>query len=386
MIADCGRRLGGNERRMQPRGSAISTRRGATIVLGVLFVGATCVVMAFVVNICRLHFTRSQLQAAADAGAMAATAKLRAQNSELETYSYGDSLPSIDRARSAAIRVVSANSAAHRKRDTQQPLIVEENFENLDTGDIVFGRVDSLGQSFQPTLHSPNATKVQVGFRAMGQNGRLGILFGGLLGTSDTDMICSAKAMTRVPTLLPFVVYEPQWDSMQSGQGRDDFAVDGDTLMTGSDGNLEVTVFPNDWDGLDMPPGNFGWVDLSTTTGTDTLCRIVDEGPSQSDLDSIGGAIDSGEVLSGTTEFRSSAEVAFVGGEYNGKIYGGILGHPRYIALYNSATGAGTNATFTVSKFVMVRVVYANLTSSPKSIVVQPVNKREALERVWLVQ
>jgi Putative Flp pilus-assembly TadE/G-like len=368
------------------RSASVRTREGATVVLGIVFIGATCTLLAFSVNVCRLHWTRSQLQAAADSGVLAATAKLRAVNSELITFSYGETEAAIDKARMAAQQMVAANAAAHCKPSTNTPLRIDPNLENVEGGAIVFGQVDGGGQGFTPTTRNPNSVMVRVGFTPEGLNGSLGILFGGLLGMSSTSMICESKAMTRIPTLLPFVVYEPQWDSMQGGNGRDDFAIAGETLKTGSDGILEVAVFPNDWDGLDMPPGNFGWVDLSSETGTDGLCRIVDQGPSEDDLASIGGPIEAGETLSGTTGFRSAAEVAFVGGNYNGQVYQGILGQPRYVAIYDFASGSGTNATFRITKFAMVRVVYANLDSTPKAIVIQPVHKREALERVWLVQ
>ena len=55
------------------------------------------------------------------------------------------------------------------------------------------------------------------------------------------------------------------------------------------------------------------------------------------------------------------------------------------IALYNTASGNGTNAQLVVSKFVWVRGVFANLSSNPKGIMIQPVQKEESMERVWLI-
>jgi Putative Flp pilus-assembly TadE/G-like len=365
---------------------ASCNRDGVTIVLSIVFFSAVGIVMAVVLNLCRLHLTRSQLQAAADAGAMAAVGKLRVQNNLLVTDTYGLESSSIDSARFSAQKLVAENPAASKSPTSKSRLRIDENLDNIPTGDVVFGRVSSLGQDFNPTVSNPNSAIVRVGFRCDSPNGSLNILFSGLLGMSETNLTCEACAMTRIPTLLPFLVYEPQWEAMESGAGVDHFSFSGETLMVGSDGVPEVTVFPNDWDGLNMPPGNFGWIDLSTDTGTGTICRIVDEGPSEADLAFLGGTIVAGQTLSGVTGLRAGAEVAFMGGAFDGKTFGGIIGQPRYVGLYNYATGSGTKAAFVISKFVLVRVVFANLDSNPKGIVIQPVRAKEALERVWLVK
>ena len=120
--------------------------------------------MAFVTNICRLHLTRSQLQAAADAGSLAAVGKLRVRDNLLEVDSYGLESTSVDLARLAAQRTVAANSAAHKRPISGSCLAIDSNLENIESGDIVFGRVDSFGRGFSPTLYSPNSAIVRVGF------------------------------------------------------------------------------------------------------------------------------------------------------------------------------------------------------------------------------
>ena len=75
-----------------------------------------------------------------------------------------------------------------------------------------------------------------------------------------------------------------------------------------------------------------------------------------------------------------------MGGAYDGKTYVGIIGRPRYVGLYKTATGNGTSASFVITKFVMVCVVYASLDTNPKGIVIQPVQKSESMERVGLAK
>jgi len=90
--------------------------------------------------------------------------------------------------------------------------------------------------------------------------------------------------------------------------------------------------------------------------------------------------------VSGTTGFRANTEVALVGGSYKGTTYNGIIGEPRLIALYNYASGRGASARFQISRFVIARVVSADMTGSNKGIVVQPLGPDEDPNRVRLVE
>lgn len=201
-------------------------------------------------------------------------------------------------------------------------------------------------------------------------------------------MNASAIARVERPVLVPFLIYEPQWVSLSQGNGSDIFSVDIDNnaVSLGPDGVLETIVLPGDWDGLVLPPGNFGWFDLSPQTGTDTICRLLDEGPNATDMAMFAGKIESGDFVSGVTGIKAGTEAAFLGGTYNGKGYQGIIGKPRIIALYDQASGQGTNAVFRITKFVLARIVAADLSGSPKAVVVQPITSKDNPNRIQLVQ
>ena len=79
------------------------------------------------------------------------------------------------------------------------------------------------------------------------------------------------------------------------------------------------------------------------------------------------------KMLSGKTGVNGDIKTAFNGGNADGRTYAGILGKTRYIPIYSGVTGNGSNAQFTIIKFVAARVMEVQMTGNPKSIVLQPV-------------
>jgi hypothetical protein len=148
---------------------------------------------------------------------------------------------------------------------------------------------------------------------------------------------------------------------------------------------METAVFPNDWDGLNMPPGNFGWFQLGPATDTSTIIRQLDRGPNETDMAYFGGKLSSGDFVSGITGLRASTEVGFLGGTHDGVTYHGIMGKPRLVALYDTATGNGSNAQFRISKFVLARVVFVDLNGNGQGVVIQPLTQDQDPNRVRLL-
>ena len=99
----------------------------------------------------------------------------------------------------------------------------------------------------------------------------------------------------------------------------------------------------------------------------------------------FGGQLSAGDFVSGVTGLRASTEVGFLGGEVNGTTYLGILGKPRLIALYDYATGNGKNAQFRITKFVLARVVFADLTGQGLGVVIQPITQNQDPNKVRLL-
>jgi hypothetical protein len=90
--------------------------------------------------------------------------------------------------------------------------------------------------------------------------------------------------------------------------------------------------------------------------------------------------------IPGETGVKADIKTAYLGGSADGREYAGILGKPRYMALYNNAQGNGSNCQFTISKFVAVRVMAVNMTGSPKWIIVQPIEDFQHLVNVRLTR
>lgn len=362
------------------------TRRGATIVLFAIFLPILLILVALVLELSYLRFTKEQLQAAADAGALAGASRLRLTSAELETDYYSLQGEGVQDLRVTVQNVVSSNTVAHLGPGKSNVFTVQANVDNYSFGDIVMGNYSSEG--FLPSISNCNAVRVCTRFQENHSNGLLPLLINGIVGSKSNSLQAIAIAKVERPTLLPFLVYQPQWDWLKAGNGMDSFAVESSShsVSTGPDGILETVVFPNDWDGLNMPPGNFGWFDIGSGSGTTSITRQVDAGPSTEDMAFHGGQLSTGDFVSGTTGLRSGAEVAFVGGESNGVTYQGILGRPRLIALYDYAQGQATEASFKISKFVMARVVFADLSGGGMGIVIQPVTKGQDPNIVQLAE
>ncbi len=362
-------------------------RKGNIIPLMAVTLPAFAIFIAYMIEVSRLHYVKNQLQTAADAGALAGAAHLRHTDTSLISFSYSLEGTGIDKIRPSVKTLVSANSAAHLGPQEASSLFVDENLSNSSDGDIVLGKYGSQGE-FNPVVVDVNAVKVIAQFGFGHTNGQLPLFFGRLLPMNAVNLRASAIARVERPLLVPFLIFEPQWQSLAQGVGSDLFSVDIATnaVTLGSDGVLETIVLPGDWDGLVLPPGNFGWFDLSPNTGTDVLCRLLAEGPNATDLAMFGGRIEAGDYVSGVTGIKAGTEAAIVGGDYNGLNYQGIIGKPRVIALYDQASGQGTNALFRITKFVLARIVSADLSASPKAVVVQPITSKDNPNRVQLVR
>jgi Flp pilus assembly protein TadG len=361
-----------------------ASRRAAMIILFAVLLPVILVICAVVVELVRLRHVKSQLQATADAGALAGAARLRITSSELETTTFSLSGEGSSDIRPTVQAVVAKNTVAHLSPISQYVEVLA-NWLNDTNGDIVLGNFTSQG--FNVSTSVIDAVKVTVRFQAGHPNGLLPLFFGTILTRSHTEFSATAIAGVERPTLLPFLVYQPQWDFLMAGNGLDLFSVDvtTHTVTSAPDGIFETAVFPNDWDGLNMPPGNFGWFQLGPDSDTTTIIRQLDAGPNEADMAYFGGQLSAGDFVSGVTGMRTATDVGFLGGEYNGTTYAGILGKPRLIALYDYATGNGKNAQFRITKFVLARVVFADLTGQGLGVVIQPITQNQDPNKVRLL-
>jgi hypothetical protein len=359
---------------------------GASLVLLMIIIPVLLILTGFVIDLSRVFLVKNQLQASADAGALCGAALLRHGGHEPVAYSFSLGDGNLEDVRPTVQSVVAANSAAHLVPSGATHLFVDANATNAASGDIVLGYyADDTG--FLPGTSGVNAVRVVTRFSLGHANGGLPLLFGNFVNRETTGLQATAVAIIERPTLLPFVVYGPQWEAMLAGFGNDDFTVNPATqaVSPGSDGIPEMTVFPVQWPGLEMPPGNYGWFDLGgSSSSATTLRRHIDEGPSAEDMKHFGGELKAGDLVSGAPGLVASTQLAFTGGKAE-KDFAGIIGQPRVIALFDVASGQGTHAKFRIRQFVLGRVVAADL-SGKTGVVVQPILAGDDANRVLLVQ
>lgn len=149
-------------------------RHGAIAVFAAVILVILLAFIAFAVDTGVVAVSRTQLQTAADAAAMAAAQSLGLADSEV---------------REAARRIARLN--------TTSSFVVRDQ-------DIEFGYWDASKRTFTPTAQQSNAVRVTVR-RDQTSNGRTSLFFGRVLGMGQVDVRASAIA-TTTPRDIAFVV------------------------------------------------------------------------------------------------------------------------------------------------------------------------------------
>ncbi len=365
--------------RRQPQKDRTAAVMPLAAILAVPLIGC----LAFAVDMGYITLVRTQLQAAADAGALAGVGAMLPDPPTLEAMTYFG--PDDTAARTSAQQFVQSNVGGGRS------LTVDLNAANAIAGDIVLGRLNNPSDpadTLDASSGSPNSVQVRIPLSASHANGALSLFFAPVLGIGEIDASATATATVEFPTLLPFATSLPKWDSLATGGDGDIYNYNNGDVLLGADGIPEISIFPENgggWnDSQGLPPGNFGMVQIGPQQGTGVLRRQIDQGPSAVDMNYHGGSLAAGVEMVGQTGVNGDIKTAFNGGSADGTTYYGILGEIRYLPIYSSVTGNGHNARFTIVKFVSVRVMYVKMTGNPKTIVLQPVTSDSELIRLRL--
>jgi len=153
-------------------------RRGAITVYFAIFGIALVALFSLMLDFGRVRLVHHQLQAAADASALAAARLV--QSDQLA-------------ARTAAIDIASSNLAE------MKPVHLRSNDNNSATGDIVFGLFDTKSKSFTATTQSPNSVKINARRTQDSPDGALKLIFGSFWHTPMSDVTATAIALTSDP-------------------------------------------------------------------------------------------------------------------------------------------------------------------------------------------
>ncbi len=344
-----------------------NTRKGNILVLTAFLLIGLMAMLAFAIDVGFLHTTRQQLQRSADSAALAACWKML--DEEATTGLADASVVEMNAKHEASIfaseNVVLGHAPKLTEDDVQVGYLANPSDPN---GTLVVG-------SFEPA----NAVTVRVR-RAADINGSVPLFFARALGLTDVAVGAEATAALlpgingfRIPSdgsnlgMLPIALDEQSCQDMLAGHGPDDYRWDPvhKRICSGSDGCVEVNLFPQGTGS----PGNRGTVDIgSNNNSTKDISRQISDGVSPSDLEHHGGELKfdcHGNIyLNGDTGISAGVKDELTS----------IMGEPRVVPVFREVNGNGNNATYTIVKFVGIRVMAVQLTGSmsKKKVVVQP--------------
>lgn len=348
------------------------------MILAVMMLTIVFAFAAFTVDVGMITLTKGQIQNAADSAAHAAAYELS------DGFGPGAS--------------VSDELAAARSRDVAAEMIERFRSGDLDSTpadairDVRLGRRswDSSRQEWTDEWGvSPyNMAEVTVN-RTAAANAELPLQFARVIGVSGHSLAAKSTAAlfpgigfelpassTQTIDILPITMDLETWnrliDQAHNGtsQGfRDSWKWSSEHGVTsGADGIPEVSMYPDL--NTTAPPGNRGTVDLgSPNNSTNDLKRQIEFGLNAYDLsffpnnqivfDSQGAL-----YLNGDTGISAGIEASLKK----------IVGKVRAIPIFISVSGPGNNATYTIVKFVGVRIMGVSLSGGPskRHLTVQP--------------
>lgn len=340
-------------------------RKGAVVVLVVLFLVATLGFLAVSIDLGYVVTARAEMQRAADAAAMAACWEMCSK------MSAGTSFEDVEDDSIAAAQATTAGNA------------ICSSSSQLLAQDVEFGHVANISSRNSPFDTSDeddfNAVRVTIR-RNSSTNGKVPTFFGRALGLNGVDSAVRATAAfsktnegfttpndgSNLP-LLPFALDLATWEQVRSNSGPDNYSFDPLTgqVTPGSDGIAEGNLYPQDTGAS----GNRGTVDIgSSNNSTADLARQITSGVSAEDLAHHGGELRVDQ--SGTLQLNGDPGIsAGIKDEL-----ASIIGEARMIPIFSNVSGNGNNSQYTIVKFVGVRILNVKLTGSmsSKNVMFQP--------------
>lgn len=344
-------------------------RRGAAIILAAFLMGVLVSMLALSIDIGYIAASKAEARRTADAAALAGawqmvdTACQNGNTCELNAEVN-------NAAKSMAHMNLVCNSAPSLSIEGQE-------------ADITIGYLSSLESSATLSTDSNNPYRaVRARIRKNeASNGQVPLFFAKFFGQNGRDMIVESTAATAMQikgfnspvtgaanlNLLPFALDEQTWIALLNGSGTDKygFTASNSSVTSGTDGINEVNLYPQGTGS----PGNRGTVDIgSSNNSTADLSRQITDGISSQDLYGLGKPLvlnDNGSMtLNGDTGISAGVKDELAS----------IIGQTRIIPVFSSVSGNGNNATFTIVRWVGVRIMAVKLAGSMSSkyLIVQP--------------
>lgn len=322
-----------------------------------------------------LYVVRTQLQAAADAAALAGTSTYF-ENAALTQDQTTLAYVGRQRAQAMSLRNVSMTDGTI-----------------LDAADVAFGRHDfANGTGALLASGRWNGVEVTVRCTPGSSNGAVRLFFANIFGIAEGGVAATARAAVNdqfagyrliesedEANLLPFTILKEIFDDALVN-GPDDFSYDGQVRSWG-DQIPEIRLYPWKWnevagdDGVDGS-GNFGTLNVGIgDQGTAELERQIAEGITAAELEAEFGTF----VL---MFYGPDGQVNSYPGTGNPGISVGLrdavqgrIGDVVGFFIHRSVVQDGSNATYDIVGIRFGRIMYLHLTGNPKNraLVLQPV-------------
>jgi hypothetical protein len=329
-------------------------------ILAVFLVG----MVAFAIDTGYVAGTRTQLQRATDAGALAGCEKLG-------TFT-GQVIPE-----------------AGAKAEAKKFALANENLTIRDQ-DVRIMRYNPAAPSGSRLsavfnlLNPPNCCEVTMRRDDLA-NGKLPLFFAPVLGQQKADVRARSTAYVMPAKGLlpgaPVIPYAVQIDYYFAAGGQTRIGVNGlpigtqdnwmvkpdGSVVAGTDGVREIMLFSD----TNSKPGNFGSLDLgSGSNSTPELERQILYGPTQADFQqpdfasklAPDGALYVPFFATGDSGLSTSVRSSF----------DAIVGQSRIVPLYDVVLNSGDNASYHIVNYAVVTIVQVDFTGNPKKLWVQP--------------
>jgi hypothetical protein len=327
--------------------------------------------VAFCVDLGYVLSAKEELQRSADATALATCWDFGQKMSQGYSPNDASSL-----ARLTAVQYGQLNPV------TGHPMVVDSNTSNAESGDVVFGYISDFSSS-SPTLqvNTPanfNAVQIKMNKQA-GSNGKVPYYFARVFGLSGQELHTQATAAIvrnmkgfHMPAdgseldILPFSLDIDTWTKLVNNIGSDNYKWNPQTnhVESGSDCKVEVNLFPQGTGS----PGNRGTVDIGgANNSTSDIARQILHGISQQDLTALNKPLEFDNcgklALNGDTGISAGVKDELAS----------IMGKPRIIPVFESVSGNGNNANYSIVKWQGIRIMNVKLTGSmsQKNVMIQ---------------
>ncbi len=358
-------------------------RRGAIAPLTAVLLIPLVAMLAFSVDMGYITHTRNELQAAADAAALAGANQL------IDNYaSYY--LPGLSTSAKTSI----LNSASSQAKTTAKAYASYNSAADVSSltlldADIELGYTNTSGTYTALSSYNgyPNTVKVTMR-RDASANGSLPMFFAKVLGISTVDIVVTASACIYSGTvdgfrttgslnsrILPMTYDVNDWNNFWKGSPYPSWM----SVDTDSNGWPRLSVYPTLSD-----RGNFGELSLDQgNDGSSTIKGWINNGVSGTDLQaeysqnllplsSHNSLLNLVPDWKGNPGLKDSTIQAV--GDHVGELYLLPLYKPLVSTslLYDAGLGQGSNYYYTIVAFVGVKISYVDSTGNNKAIMVQP--------------